>query len=175
MGMNPEQHLNEIVENHYGALLRTARCYVKEQMAAEDMVQEALLKAYERFDLFKKGNNLKAWVFRIMINHCKDYLRSYTKRNVTPWEDQWLYCKEAEESNPLDIIVEREEYHQIHEAIDHLKPDYHKAVYLYYFGDLSVKQMSHVLHLNENTLKTRMKRARDHLGGEIKELAAAHS
>nr|WP_256522582.1 sigma-70 family RNA polymerase sigma factor [Halobacillus sp. A5] len=166
--------MNEIVVDHYAALLRTAMCYVKESMTAEDMVQEALLKAYERFDLFQQGKNMKAWVFRIMINLCKDHLRSYTKRNVSPWEDQWLHCTEAEGSNPLEIIVEKEEYHHIHEAIDHLKPDYHQAVNMYYFHDLSVKQMSHVLHLNENTLKTRMKRARDRIGGEIRESVASH-
>ncbi|WP_159462240.1 RNA polymerase sigma factor [Halobacillus sp. Marseille-P3879] len=172
--INRDQSLNEIVEDHYAALLRTARCYVKESMTAEDMVQEALLKAYERFDLFQKGNNMKAWVFRIMINLCKDHLRSYTKRNVMPWEDQWLHCREAEDSNPLEILVEKEEHEYVREAINHLKPDYHQAVNMYYFHDLSVKQMSNVLHLNENTLKTRMKRARDHISGEIKESSVAH-
>ncbi|MFC7062850.1 sigma-70 family RNA polymerase sigma factor [Halobacillus seohaensis] len=173
--MSRDQSINKIVENHYASLLRTARCYVKETMTAEDMVQEALLKAYERFDSFKKGNSMKAWVFRIMINHCKDYLRSYSNRNVTPWEDQWLFNTESNVQNPLEIIVEKEEYDHIHEAIDHLKPDYHEAVHLYYFNDLSVKQMSHVLHMNENTLKTRMKRARDYLGNEMRETVVANS
>ncbi|MCP3031820.1 sigma-70 family RNA polymerase sigma factor [Halobacillus sp. A1] len=171
--INRDEGLRQIAEEHYGAMLRTARCYVKESMTAEDMVQEALVKAYERFDSFKRGSNLKAWVYRIMINHCKDHLRSYSNRNVTPWEDHWLERTESAARDPLEIMLEKEEVADIHEAIEHLKPDYHEAVHLYYFDDLSVKQMSNVLHMNENTLKTRMKRARDHLGGEIREAAAA--
>ncbi|WP_163528268.1 sigma-70 family RNA polymerase sigma factor [Halobacillus ihumii] len=156
--------LTEVMNHEYSTLLRTAQSYVKDVMIAEDMVQEAFLKAYEKFDSFQQGNSLRAWVFRIMINQCKDYLRSYTYRKVSPWEDQWLHVVQADQQNPLAVMVEKEDNEMIHEAIGLLQPDYHEAVELYYFKELSVKQMSSALHMNENTLKTRMKRARDHLG-----------
>ncbi|UOR10428.1 RNA polymerase sigma factor [Halobacillus amylolyticus] len=164
---NKELALAELVKHEYPSLLRTARSYVKDAMTAEDMVQEALLKAYEKFDSFQTGNSVRAWLFRIMINKCKDHLRSYTQRKVTPWEDQWLHAAQVDPHNPLDIMIQQEDNDDIHQAIDLLKPDYHEALHLYYFNDLSVKQMSMVLHMNENTLKTRMKRARDHLGQEL--------
>ncbi|WP_254434298.1 sigma-70 family RNA polymerase sigma factor [Halobacillus sp. Marseille-Q1614] len=168
-----DEKLNEIVENYYASLLRTAFGYVKNMMTAEDMVQDALLKAYDKFHLFQEGQNLKAWVFKIMINHCKDYLRSYDSRKVTPWEGHWLQNTMANTKDPLDIMLEKEAHSHIHEAISHLRPGYHECVHLYYFNNLSVKQVSHVLHMNENTLKTRMKRARDYLGGELSLSVAA--
>ncbi|MFD2923300.1 sigma-70 family RNA polymerase sigma factor [Halobacillus naozhouensis] len=167
MEKDKETMLTEAMNHEYSTLLRTAQSYVKDVMIAEDMVQEAFLKAYEKFDSFQQGNSLRAWIFRIMINQCKDHLRSYTCRKVAPWEDQWLHAVQADQQNPLSIMVEKEDYDSIHEAIGLLQPDYHEAVQLYYFRELSVKQMSLALHMNENTLKTRMKRARDHLGQRL--------
>ncbi|WP_082235631.1 sigma-70 family RNA polymerase sigma factor [Halobacillus massiliensis] len=173
MDSKRDEGLCEIMEKYYASLLRTAFQYVNNKTTAEDMVQDALLKAYDKFHMFQEGQNLKAWVFTIMVNHCKDYLRRYESRKVTPWEGQWLQNTEANTLDPLEIMLEKEEYSHIHRAVGHLRPDYHVCVHLYYFNNLSVKQISRVLHTNENTLKTRMKRARDQLGGELSLSVAA--
>src|SRR5437016_14412850 len=53
---------------HTESLLRAALRITKERAAAEDMVQETLLRAWRAFDQFERGTNSKAWLFRIMLN-----------------------------------------------------------------------------------------------------------
>jgi RNA polymerase sigma-70 factor (ECF subfamily) len=53
---------------HTESLLRAALRVVRERAAAEDMVQETLLRAWRAFDQFERGTNCKAWLFRIMLN-----------------------------------------------------------------------------------------------------------
>src|SRR5215831_10179178 len=60
---------------HTGSLLRAALRIVRENSAAEDLVQDTLLRAWRAFDQFERGTNCKAWLFRIMLN-----LRNKTQR-----------------------------------------------------------------------------------------------
>src|SRR5207302_9788553 len=65
---------------HTESLLRAALRITRERAAAEDMVQETLLRAWRAFDQFERGTNCKAWLFRIMLNvsnkkHRKDQAR----------------------------------------------------------------------------------------------------
>ncbi|MFQ3545077.1 sigma-70 family RNA polymerase sigma factor [Halobacillus rhizosphaerae] len=158
-----EETLNHVVEEYYPLLVRTAVMYVKDEMAAEDMVQEALLKAFEKYSYFKKDCCFRTWLLKIITNQCKDHLRSYTRRNVVPWEDHWIHPYQIEENHPLERMLNEEENQDIKQEMGKLKPAHYEAIHLYYFADLSIKEISRGLAINENTLKTRMKRARHEL------------
>ncbi|WP_181350285.1 sigma-70 family RNA polymerase sigma factor [Thalassobacillus sp. CUG 92003] len=163
-----ENAVQEIME-HYGAeLLRTARGMVKDKMIAEDMVQETLIKVYEKFDTFCESACLRTWVYKIMLNQCKDYLRSYTKRKVTLWDDAYLAVWVKEKEHPLTFLETQERNHQLRKAVEGLNASYRDTVNLYYFQHYSIRQLAECLNANENTVKTRLKRARNQLNHHLK-------
>lgn len=68
-----------LLDQLYGGALRMTR----NPQDAEDLVQETFLKAYNAFDSFKPGTNLKAWMYRIMTN---TYINSYRKKKRDHWK-----------------------------------------------------------------------------------------
>src|SRR5690349_19546350 len=66
--MNRQQEFERVALVHAKALLRTAMRISPDRAAAEDLVQEALLRAWKYFGQFEPGTNAKAWLFRIMLN-----------------------------------------------------------------------------------------------------------
>ena len=80
---------------HMEALLRTALRMTKDQNDAEDLVQEAIIKAYRNWDKFETGTNCRAWLFRIMTNVFINDYRSKAKSpisvDVDDIDDNYLY------------------------------------------------------------------------------------
>lgn len=77
-----EKLLEEIMLEHGSDLVRLAFSYVKDKETAKDMVQNTFIKCYENLDGFRYESSLKTWLYRITINQCKDYLKSWNYRKV---------------------------------------------------------------------------------------------
>lgn len=76
--------IEQIVYQHGKAMVNFAYTYLKDWSASEDVVQDALIKIYRHINSFNQQSSLKTWVFRIVANQSKDYLRrNFVKRWVT--------------------------------------------------------------------------------------------
>src|SRR5699024_7699619 len=99
------------------------------------------------------------WLYRIAINHCKDYLKSWHHRNISVADQQVIDLK----SSPINIEAEFERNvleEQLVAAIMQLPIDYRLPIYFYYFQEMPVKEIGQVLDVKTNTVKTRLRRAR---------------
>ncbi|BCJ86794.1 sigma-70 family RNA polymerase sigma factor [Effusibacillus dendaii] len=77
-----KRQISEWVSLHGAAVIRTAFYYVKDQMVAEDIAQEVFLRAYQKFDAYRGESAAATWLYRITVNACKDYLRSWSYRKL---------------------------------------------------------------------------------------------
>ncbi len=102
---------------------------------------------------------MKTWVWRIAINHCKDYLKSWYKRKVIPSEVEVALIP-AGESGVEDLVIRQEEDEELVIAVMDLPIYYREVIYLFYFEEMSIKEISSVTDQNSNTVKTRLKRAK---------------
>ncbi len=139
-------------------LLRLCVLYLRDRALAEDALQDTYIRAWEHQDSFEEGTNEKAWLVRIAVNVCKNMLRS-------PW-NRWVEAENFEEL----VGVSRNEYEQVNKQIDvmnavlKLKEKYRIVILLYYYEELSVKEISDIIDEKESTVLTRLKRAREKLG-----------
>lgn len=72
--------LSDWIHRYSQMVMRTAYYYVKDQMVAEDIAQEVFLRAYKKMDEFLRESSVATWLYRITVNACKDYLRSWSYR-----------------------------------------------------------------------------------------------
>lgn len=99
---------------------------------------------------------------KMTINRCHDYLRSWVYRNhLLTNKFTHLFTK----TSPEVKTIEKNEKTTLAIHIFHLKPKYGEVIVLYYYEDLSVKEIAELLNCSENTVKTRLSRAR----GQLKE------
>jgi RNA polymerase sigma-70 factor (ECF subfamily) len=98
--MDPRAEFEELARPHLDALYRTALRMTGGAQAAEDLVQEAFLKAFRAFGRFERGTNFKAWIFTILTNA---YINEYRRDARAPEVRDFAEAEPAaeEESIPL--------------------------------------------------------------------------
>lgn len=148
---------NQLIEimNTYGDYLKKSAFHVLRDLdLAEDMVQETFISFYMK-NQYKAKSSLKTYLYSILMNHIKMYLRKNKLKEVSD-----IYYTSNQE-----VIFEHESIKamDLTNAISVLN-DYHRMVIvLYYFDDLRVDDISKVLNKSKSSVKMALKRARDHL------------
>ncbi|AEG60271.1 sigma-70 family RNA polymerase sigma factor [Desulforamulus ruminis] len=154
-----EETLDFIMIQYGKDILQLAYTYVKDLSQAEDLAQEIFIKCFRHLDSFKQQANVKTWLYRIASNHCKDYLKSWHHRKVTV-NDKITELLLFSNHQVDEEVIKKDEDEELVEAVFQLKIKYREVIYLYYYEDFSIKEISQALKVNENTVKTRLKRAR---------------
>ncbi|MDQ0253045.1 RNA polymerase sigma-70 factor (ECF subfamily) [Evansella vedderi] len=163
-----EQLIDQLMEKYGNDILHLVYTYVKNQTTAEDLTQEIFIKCYEKLDDFKQQSSMKTWLYRIAINHSKDYLRSWHYRKITLNDKIAEYIPSKSKQVEEEIIAKNEET-TLTKAVMALPIKYREIVFLHYYEELTLLEISSTTTTNINTVKTRLKRAKELLKDMIKE------
>jgi len=152
-----ERYLNEAMEEHGYYLKRLVFSYLKDYQKAEDIVQDVFVKFYNSIDQFEGRSSTKTYLYRIAINKCNNYIKSWQYRKIEFTEKIRSFKKN---SSVEQEWIEREQKESIAGLINGLPVKYREVIWLYYFVELSVAEISEVLKCSVNTVKTRLVRGR---------------
>lgn len=163
---------------HMDALYRTALRMTKNEKDAEDLVQEAFVKAYRFWDKFESGSNCRAWLFKIMtnifINDYRSKSRSPMAVNVDEIDDNFLYGQLAiggKEENPEKDLFNKIFDDDVKQAIENLPDDFRLVVMLSFLEGFSYQEIADIMDLQLGTVKSRLHRGRKLLQKELFEYA----
>ncbi|SOC37126.1 sigma-70 family RNA polymerase sigma factor [Ureibacillus acetophenoni] len=151
------RELDFIFDEHAEHLLQLAYFYTKDHYAAEDIVQEVFIKFLDAN--YEEQGTLRAFLSRMTINKSKDYLKSWAYKKIQ-LKEKWTSLKAKKKKDNVLIIDERT---MIGEAILQLTLEYRELIILYYFQEMSIAEIAQTLEIPENTVKTRLRRARERL------------
>ncbi len=166
------QLVDQLMHEYSDGILHLAYTYVKNQGIAEDLTQEIFIKCYEKLDQFRQQSSLKTWLYRIASNHCKDYIRSWHYRKVT-FNDKILDYLPSRAKQIEEEIIARNEETTLTNAVMSLPIKYREVVFLHYYEELTIVEISNVTSVNTNTIKSRLKRAKELLKEKmIKEVSS---
>ena len=129
---------------------------------ADDLVQEALLKAYLSFERFEGRSRFSTWLFRIAFNCWYDSQKKAGK------ESEWLSLEDRPpEGFPTDAaeseIDRSHEYQQLHLAIGKLPLQEQTVILLYYMEEKSIKEIEIITGMPSGTVRSHLFRGRRHL------------
>jgi RNA polymerase sigma-70 factor, ECF subfamily len=156
--------------NQYGQeLFQLVFSYVKNIPVAEDLTQDIFVKCYHSLHTYKGKATLRTWLWRIAINHCKDYLKSWYNNKVMLTENT-NDMEHHQVQNVEQIVIQSDEDNQITASVMNLPVKYREVIYFYYYEELTIKDLAELLGINHNTVKTRLKRAKELLKKELEEL-----
>ncbi|MFN2594433.1 MAG: sigma-70 family RNA polymerase sigma factor [Actinomycetota bacterium] len=165
-----------ILDSLYAGALRMTR----NPADAEDLVQEAMLRAYRSFNRFEAGTNLKAWLFRIMTNA---YINTYRKRQREPQKvsqdeiadfDLYQELKDNDprwEATPENLVLDSLVDGDIIKAIDELPEQFRLAVVLSDIEGFSYAEMAEIMDVPMGTVMSRLHRGRKALQKRLWEIA----
>jgi RNA polymerase sigma-70 factor, ECF subfamily len=164
---NKDEILEKIMIEHGNDVLYLAYSYVKDRSIAEDLAQEVFLSAYIHLDTFQFHASIKTWLFRITVNRCKDYLKSWSYKTTIVTNVIEFALGTPREKETVKILIDKDEKARLAEIIFSLPLKYREVIYLFYFEEMSLNEITGLLNVNINTLKSRMKRAKEILKKEM--------
>lgn len=150
--MRTESELKQSIETYSDTIKRICFLYLKNESDTEDVFQDVFLKYALFSGVFNSPEHEKAWLIRVTINRCKDVLKNFYRRNIVS-------------INHLENIIgdEFESYSELLETVLSLPEKYKVVIYLFYYENYSVHEISKILHKNENTIYTNLSRGREKL------------
>nr|WP_319489769.1 sigma-70 family RNA polymerase sigma factor [uncultured Caproiciproducens sp.] len=146
--IDTDSRIQSCLTNYADMVVRIAFQNVKSRQEAEDIAQEVFLRLFTLGTDFKSAAHEKAWIIRVTVNLCKDYLKSswFKKRAVLD-----------------DNILSHDKNSEVLDAVMRLPVKYRNVVYLHYYEDMSVTEIASVLQQKENTVSSWLHRARKQL------------
>lgn len=156
-GVWVSEHLAAIMEEHGEYCLRVAYLYVKDWSIAEEIVQDVFFAYYRQQNRFEQRSSLKTYLVKITVHKSHEYLRSWKNKRHLLMEKIHMG---ASKRTPEKELVVKDERSTLKCALFELPITYREVAILYYYQELKIREMADILACTENTIKTRLHRAR---------------
>jgi len=151
-----------IVLPQIGAAYNLARWLTRNDHDAEDVVQEAYLRAFRFFDGFR-GGDVRAWLLTIVRNTYYTWLSNNRLRDVSSPLDDEEWGLESEAPDPELNAIRSSERHRLEQAIEELPAEFREVLILRELEEMSYKEISDITDIPLGTVMSRLARARKRL------------
>lgn len=138
----------KMISENRTAMFRLAYSIVLNYEDAEDVVSEAVLKAYEHILELRNRKKMKSWIFQILVNESKSCLKKRKRLDL------------VEDFSGFELKNEEEKTYDLLEFVYQLEDTFKEVIILYYFDEFRVKEIADILNISEGTVKSRLSRAR---------------
>ena len=155
-----EQEFNKKYELYSQELMNISYGYTKSRDDSLDIIQNVFAKLVNNQKQFNNLNEEKYWLIRITINECKDFLRKKSKRPIINADLVNSFSNYDSETQKL---------HYIADVVKTLPEKYKVVIILFYWDELSIKDIAKVLKVSEDAVKKRLERARKLIKIEMEE------
>ncbi|MCC8102405.1 MAG: sigma-70 family RNA polymerase sigma factor [Clostridiales bacterium] len=150
-----KEQLGRLILASEDSLYHVAKTLLREDADCADAIQEAIVSAFTKLHTLRRDEYAKTWLTRILINECYDILRN--QKRLVSIEEQ--------------VVPEQEEtgrdYSDLYEALETLPEEMRICVTLFYMEGYSIREIASILEVKENTVKSRLSRAKAKLRREL--------
>ena len=165
--------VDQAVRQYADMVYRLAVSNTRVTQDAEDVFQEVFVKLVRYKDKIEDEEHLKNWLIRVTINEARRIEGSGWKKNVsldtTDDDDtEWTPPDEETDTSPEDAFLTTERNESILEKVRELPQKYREVIHLHFYEEMKITEISQMLGVNEATVKTRLRRAKDILEKTLK-------
>ncbi len=154
----------EVVAHYSDTVMRIALTKTRSTHDADDIFQEVFIKMFESAKEFDSEEHRKAYILRVTVNACNSHFTAPWRKNVGTFDDV-LENQLAYEEN--DSMLDAETRNEIYKSVLRLPDRMKEVVILYYYEEMSIKQIAEITSDNETNVKKRLSRARAKLRLEL--------
>lgn len=176
---NDQEALAEIYKISSPAVYKTIRVLIKDEDTVYDILQDTYVKAFTRLDQLQNPDKLIPWLKMIANNLAKDWLKKSKPVFFTdiyggeelediPFEESIEDVRS--ELNPEMAMDQQEAKRLVMEILDHLPEDQRVVIGMFYYEEMSVKDIAQTLGVSENTVKSRLSYGRKKIKEQVMDL-----
>lgn len=151
---------------HLDAAYNLARWLTRNDHDAEDVVQEAYLRAFKFYGGFHGGNG-RVWLLKIVRNTCYTWLQQNRKREVAMDLEEELPFLESDAPDPEAVLLQEIDNQMLRRALEELPVEFREIVVLRELEGLSYKEIADLAGLPLGTVMSRLARARKRLAVKL--------
>ena len=176
--MKDQEAIAVLYEKTYTQVFYTVKSMIKDEDAVFDIVQDAYVKAFEHLESFSGNDKFLPWVKQIAANTARDWLKKkkptlFSELNSGE-EGEQAFEEQIEdervENIPEKVIDQKETTRLIREIIESLPEDQRAVIGMYYYEELSVKEIAAAMGASESAVKSRLKYGRSKIEAKVVEL-----
>ena len=148
--MRSSGEVDRAIDLYADTVRRLCMIYLKSYADTEDIFQNVFIKYLLSSAKFESPEHEKAWIIRVTVNECKDFLKSFFRKRSVPLDEIQELRADAPESSG-----------EVLDAVMSIPQKYKDAVYLHYYEGYSAAEIAKLLRKNVNTIYTNLARARE--------------
>ncbi|MGE5421639.1 MAG: RNA polymerase sigma factor [Ignavibacteriales bacterium] len=157
-----DHRIAEALKKYADVVYRVCFLYMRNKADIDDIFQEVFLKLMKRSTPFENEEHEKAWLIKVAANQCKDALKNFWRSKVDFVDIFESPAEEPADNDLLNMVIS-------------LPQKYKEVIYLYYYEDYTVPEISKILNRKENTIYSDLHRGKalmkQRLGGTADEYA----
>ena len=159
---NKQARFEETIMPHLDAAYNLARWLTRNEHDAEDVAQDAVLRAFKFFDGFRGGNS-RAWLLSIVRNTTYTWLQKNRKHEITTVFSEEKHDVEDLASNPEVLLLKTADHQEIIRAVEQLPVEFREVIILRELEGISYKEIAEMSDVPLGTVMSRLARARKQL------------
>ena len=164
-----KQEFDRFVSENGKDILRFCRMNTGGTAEGDDLYQDTMLKLWEQADQLNKNDSLKSYALSVSILMWKNKRRKFAwRRRIAAFESYEKHMEDAGDrmagrpaDNPEETFLQKEMTELVQRQVQALPDKYRTVIYLYYSAGLKIREISGCLQIPENTVKSRMRKAKD--------------
>lgn len=158
-----EKRLEEIYRETSGFVFRNALRITGSVEEAEEVTQEVYIRMFKNLGKFRGNSDIKTWLYRITVNTAYNHIRAVKRRGNIIEHEHIVGNEPQTNDSPEERIKRLELKNFIKSALEKLPEELREAIYLREVEDMKYEDIAELLKENVNTIKTRIRRARERL------------
>ncbi len=172
--LGDQQAMGELYKRTYNNVYLTIKTMVKSQDTVLDILQDSYVKGFKKLSQLQDPNKFRAWIKTIAHNTTVDYLRktkpimfstmSTDDEEIIDFEDNRL------ENIPEIVVDQKETARLINEILETLNDEQRLVISMFYYQQMSIKEIAQIIDVSENTVKSRLSYGRKRIELKVKEL-----
>lgn len=147
--LDQKQWFCENIKNIENGMYRLSYSILKNETDAQDAVQEAIYKSYKNINTLKDKRKFKSWIYKIVTNTSFEILKN--NKNHLDIDDNDIQAEKIDIDTNLTLW----------NAVQGLKQPYRTIITLFYYEDMSIKEISKITGTNTDTIKKQLSRGRE--------------
>jgi RNA polymerase sigma-70 factor (ECF subfamily) len=171
---NERGNFEQALLPHLGAAYNLARWLTRDEHDAEDVVQEAYLRALKSYGGFHGGDG-RTWLLAIVRNTCYTALQKKRLREPATSFDEEIHGVDTSAATPVALLLQKENKQVVLQAVEELPVDLREAVVLRELEGLSYKEIAAIADIPIGTVMSRLARARQRLQRRLEEFVYKRS
>lgn len=176
--MGGQDAISTLYEKTYSKVYYTVKSMIKDEDAVLDIIQDTYIKVFARLDNFWGDTKFLPWVRKIAVNTARDWLKKkrpmlFTELSSSDGQDtpvEELFPDERSENLPDQVIDQKETKRLIREIIEELPEDQRAAIGMFYYEEMSVKEIAATMDVSESAVKSRLMYGRHKIEKKVREL-----